>query len=103
MVNLGLNVSASLGILQILISVITLILIRRFLTRRNQPLSEVSLILHSIQAILVILLLIPGGLVLLFQGWRLDPIVGFSQFLITISLVYMLVKDWIIHLWGHPK
>ncbi|NEQ73694.1 MAG: hypothetical protein F6K23_11920 [Okeania sp. SIO2C9] len=33
------------------------------------------------------------GFILLFQGWRLDPILSFAMFLLTSASIFLGIKD----------
>ncbi|HYX13261.1 MAG TPA: Ycf66 family protein [Nostoc sp.] len=37
------------------------------------------------------------GIILFFQGWRLDPILQFEQFLLLLLIVYFTIKDIVIN------
>ncbi|MBD1932977.1 hypothetical protein H6F79_14295 [Trichocoleus sp. FACHB-69] len=38
-----------------------------------------------------------SGIIFFFQGWRLDPVLQFGQLLLTISSIYLLIKDILRH------
>ena len=40
--------------------------------------------------------LLCGG-ILIFQGWRLDPILQFMQILLSILIIYLSIKDIVIN------
>jgi hypothetical protein len=66
-----------------------------------KKLTNLGVIMYSIQAIVApALLLLLSGL-LFFQGWRLDPLMLFAWFLVFLLLVFLLLKDgWI---WTLPS
>ena len=37
------------------------------------------------------------GFILVFQGWRLDPILQFMQILLSILIIYLSIKDIVIN------
>ncbi|WP_442939864.1 Ycf66 family protein [Nostoc sp.] len=37
------------------------------------------------------------GFILTFQGWRLDPILQFGQFLSFLLIIYLIIKDIVIN------
>ncbi|WP_199306177.1 Ycf66 family protein [Coleofasciculus sp. FACHB-T130] len=45
-----------------------------------------------VSAIIRSLLLI-SGIILFLQGWRLDPVLQFGQFLLFLLILYMILKD----------
>lgn len=49
--------------------------------------------LNLIQDIFLGLVYVLCGLILFWQGWRLDPILQFVQMLLTGSVIYLLIKD----------
>jgi thiol:disulfide interchange protein len=91
MVNFGLNLASIIGILYILISLPYLIWSISQLIILIKTSNNVS----KIAIKLLEFLLVPGclllsGLILLFNGWRLDPILQFQQILITIIIMLFL-------------
>ncbi|MGB3533401.1 MAG: Ycf66 family protein [Microcoleaceae cyanobacterium] len=81
MVNLGLNFSSLLGIILIL-SGVGLYFLRTWKPKLARD--------HDIFFAAIGLLC---GFILLFQGWRLDPILAFGQFLLTGSAVFFAVES----------
>ena len=41
-------------------------------------------------------MLLCGG-ILIFQGWRLDPILSFAVFLLNIMSIFLLIKDFVFN------
>ncbi|MEM1171724.1 MAG: Ycf66 family protein [Cyanobacteria bacterium P01_H01_bin.35] len=41
-------------------------------------------------------MLLCGG-ILIYQGWRLEPILFFAMFLLHIISIFLLVKDFVYH------
>ncbi|MEH2080887.1 MAG: Ycf66 family protein [Nostoc sp.] len=37
------------------------------------------------------------GVFLTFQGWQLDPILQFGQLLLSLLIIYLLIKDIVIN------
>lgn len=85
MVSFGINYASFLGIFLMLfgISLIPLGL------RLRQPFRVGNLI----QDIIIALVYLLCGFILVFHGWRLDPILHFCQLLLTFSTVYWALKD----------
>ncbi|WP_347277136.1 Ycf66 family protein [Coleofasciculus sp. FACHB-712] len=38
-------------------------------------------------------MLLISGIILFLQGWRLDPVLQFGQFLLFLLILYMILKD----------
>jgi len=53
-------------------------------------------IIYIIQAIIAPFILFLTGFILIFQGWRLDPILQFGYFLLNFLVIYLGVKDIIL-------
>lgn len=85
MVNFGINSASILGIVLILFGLLLISL--GLLLRR--PFRVENLIQDSVLASVYLLC----GLILFFQGWRLDPILQFGQILLTVSSMYLIAKD----------
>ena len=80
MVNFGLNSASLLGIVLYFAgaALCSLALVRPALARYHDILfAEVALVC---------------GLILLFQGWRLDPILQFGQFLLTGAAIFSVTE-----------
>ncbi len=55
--------------------------------------SSVSITARILQLIFSPLLLILSGGILFAQGWRLDPILLFQQFLLELLIIYLILVD----------
>ena len=96
-VNIGLNITDLLGIIYFLLGAIYFILMVFFLEPRATRLTDRALSLHMSQAIFIPALIFLSGLILIFQGWRLDPILLFGQFLSFLMIIYFGIKDIVIN------
>jgi hypothetical protein len=96
-VNIGLNIGSLLGIIYVLLGAIYLILMVFFLFQRATRLTNYALWLSILQAIFIPTLMFLSGLILIFQGWRLDPILQFGQFLSFLIIIYFGIKDIVIN------
>ncbi|MEH2370212.1 Ycf66 family protein [Nostoc sp.] len=38
-----------------------------------------------------------SGVILYYQGWRLDPVLQFEQFLLLLLILYLSIKDIVIN------
>ena len=73
-----------------------LILLVFFLVQTTR-LTNQALSLYIIQAIFIPVLMFLCGVILIFQGWRLDPILQFGQFLSFLIIIYFCIKDIVIN------
>ncbi|MGK7873841.1 MAG: Ycf66 family protein [Xenococcaceae cyanobacterium] len=96
MVNFGLNFSSLLGLWDLLLAIAYLILSIVMLINQSHILGELGQIIYILQAIIAPLILLICGFILIFQGWRLDPILQFAIFLLHILVIYLGVKDVVI-------
>ncbi len=96
-VNIGLNIASLLGIIHVLLGAIYLILMVFFLVQRATRLTNWALLLYIIQTIFIPVLMFLCGFILIFQGWRLDPILQFGQFLSFLIIIYFAIKDIVIN------
>jgi hypothetical protein len=68
-----------------------------FLEQRATRLNNEVLSLHMIQAIFIPALMFLSGVILIFQGSRLDPILMFGQFISFLMIIYFGIKDIVIN------
>ncbi|WP_339384523.1 hypothetical protein [Oscillatoria sp. FACHB-1407] len=52
--------------------------------------------LLAIQAVLAPIVFFPVGLVFIFQGWRLDPILQFSLWWLHFLIIFLGIKDFLV-------
>ena len=97
MVNYGINLAGLLGIFYILLAVAYFILVIIWLAQTARRLNASALVLYIIQAIFAPILMFICGFILVFQGWRLDPILQFMQILLSILIIYLSIKDIVIN------
>jgi hypothetical protein len=96
-INLGANPATLLGIIYLLFAPAYLIVTIILLSQRGRRLTSLALTLYIIQMIFVPLFMLLSGLILFFQGWRLDPVLQFGQFLSSLLIIYLSVKDIVIN------
>ncbi len=96
-VNFGLNLAGLIGIIYSLLAIIYLILTLAWLVQRGTRLRGWALGLYIIQVIFTPIVLLLCGAILIFQGWRLDPILQFEQFLLSLLIIYLTIKDIVIN------
>ncbi|MBD1839071.1 hypothetical protein H6F78_18230 [Coleofasciculus sp. FACHB-64] len=96
MINFGLNSASILGLLYIILAITYLSLIRSAASRRTNNLSDSVLKLDKFVSVIIRSLLLISGIILFLQGWRLDPVLQFGQFLLFSLILYMIGKDIVI-------
>lgn len=89
-INLGTNLVSLSGSLLLLLGLLLIPLGLMF----RRPFQAANLV----QDIVLTLVFLICGLILSFQGWRYDPIMQFGQFLITLSVIYLVMKDIFSHI-----
>lgn len=93
MVNVAINFSSILGIVDIALAVAYLVTAITNSGMRSQIIGGTGIILYIIQGIMAVVVLPLSGFILFFQGWRLDPILGIQQFLLHVLLIFLAFKD----------
>ena len=96
-VNFGLNLAGLIGIIYFLLAVIYFILTVVWLAQRGTRLTGWALALYIIQVIFTPIIMLICGVILFFQGWRLDPILQFEQFLSLLLIIYFAIKDIVLN------
>ena len=96
-VNFGVSSASILGLIYLLLAVGYLIFMVFWLVKRGTRLTSWALALYIIQAIFTPIIMLLCGFILVFQGWRLDPILQFGQLLLFLLNIYLLIKDIVIN------
>ncbi|MFW9258375.1 Ycf66 family protein [Nostoc sp. CALU 546] len=96
-VNFGVNIAGLIGIIYLFWAIIYLILTVAWLAQRGSRLRGWALALYIIQLIFTPIIMLSSGAILLYQGWRLDPIHQFGQFLLLLLILYLSIKDIVIN------
>ncbi|MDZ7991221.1 MAG: Ycf66 family protein [Nostoc sp. EfeVER01] len=96
-VNFGLNIAGLIGIIYLLWAIIYLILTVAWLSQRGTSLRGWALALYLIQLIFTPIIMLLSGVILYYQGWRLDPVLQFEQFLLLLLILYLSIKDIVIN------
>ena len=97
MINIGFDLTILLGLTYLLLAIVYFILILVALVQRRARLTGWVLLTYIIQAIFIPVLLLICGLILIFQGWRLDPVLQLEQFLLAVIIFYLIIKDVLIN------
>ncbi len=100
--NISKNIASFLGVLQIIFGLFYLIFAIIQLIRRNK-ISSSTTIFYSIQLIIIPTFLLLSGLILIFQGWRLDPILQLQQFILFLLIVFLIIKEMVINTVGKNR
>lgn len=93
MLNIGTTFAAIFGLIYLILGIIYPILTIVVLTKRSNELNSLAKVLYIIQAIALPIVFLLCGLLLIYQGWRLDPIFVVSQFLLMVLIIYLAFKD----------
>ncbi|BAY27947.1 Ycf66 family protein [Calothrix sp. NIES-2100] len=96
-INFGLNTASLLGLLYIIFGISYMIFMVTVLFRRASSLNGIAFVIYLLQALLIPSIMLLVGLIFVLQGWRLDPILQFAQFLLTLIIIYFCVKDLLNH------
>ncbi|MEB3218310.1 MAG: Ycf66 family protein [Nostocales cyanobacterium 94392] len=96
-VNIGANLASLLGLLQIIFGIFYLIFGIVQLTSVGNRLSNLTRTIYIIQLLIIPIALVLSGFILTFQGWRLDPVLQFQQFILSALVFYLSLKDIIVN------
>ncbi len=92
-VNLGTNSASILGLFYASLSIIYLVCMTLLFVKRANRLQSSAKVRYILQLTFIPLLLLLCGFILIFQGWRLDPILQAEQILLSILVFYLIIKD----------
>lgn len=96
-VNIGITPVPNTGLFQIVFGLFYFIFsIIQIMQNRNRV-NSLTLAFYLIQLVIVPIFLFISGLILLYQGWRLDPILQFQQFILFLLIVFLILKEIIIN------
>lgn len=87
------NFSSLLGLIQVLASLGYLAISIAQFAQPAKSRKKNKLIFHILQLIFIPLILFLSGIILLFQGWRLDPVLLFQQLMMMIVVSYFIFLD----------
>jgi hypothetical protein len=93
MVTTGLAWSSVIGLLQVLGALAYfMVSITQIIAALRERQSS-TVVPRFIQLIFVPLMLLMSGIILFFNGWRLDPILQFQQLLLGILIGHLVLQD----------
>ncbi|MBN3872462.1 Ycf66 family protein [Nostoc sp. JL33] len=87
-----------IGTLYLVLAMIYIVLMLGWLSQRKNKLTIPILTIYIIQGVLAPICLFLCGIILIMQGWRLDPLIQFEQFLLLLLIIYLSFKEIIINL-----
>ena len=96
-INFAFNPASIIGSFYVLFSIIYFIFMIVWVRRGASRLNDTSIGLYIIQTIFAPFLMLIPGVILVFQGWRLDPVLQLAEFLLFILIIYLSVKDIVIN------
>lgn len=98
MINVSFNLASLCGLVYFVGSFIYIVSALILIFRRARNVSDSSLIIYVIQAIVSTIFFLIIGMTLLVYGWRFDPIMQLGQFLQTALVIYIIIKDMLMTL-----
>jgi hypothetical protein len=96
-VNFGVSPASIVGLLYIALGLAYFFFFLTWLLSRFRRLSTASAILYLLQVVFIPVILFCCGMILIFQGWRLDPTLQFTIFLLSLIILYLSIKDILIN------
>ncbi|NJL78475.1 MAG: hypothetical protein HC836_22975 [Richelia sp. RM2_1_2] len=96
-VNIGVNIASLMGFIQIIFGLFYLVFLIFQLMQTANRLSSLVKTFYIIQLIVLPIFLLLSGIILVFQGWRLDPVLQFQQFLLFLLVILLSLKDILIN------
>lgn len=96
MINISFNLAFLFGLLDLILSLAYLITSIVLPIYRRRFIGEIRTILYIFQGILAPIFLLICGVIFIFQGWRLDPILQMAVSLLHLLIIYLWIKDILI-------
>lgn len=97
LIKFGTNPASIIGIFYVLFAITYFIFMIVWVRQGASKLNDSSIAFYIIQTIFAPFLMLIPGLILVLQGWRLDPILQFGQFSLFILVIYLSVKDVVVN------
>lgn len=95
-INTGANPVTQLGVAYIVFGLIYLILWVFWLNKNANRIDISIFLFHLIKIIIGTTAFEAYGLIMIYHGWRLDPYLQLSQFLLSLIVAYLILKDIVI-------
>lgn len=96
-VNIGITPAPNTGLFQIVFGLFYLIFSIIQIVQNRNRVNSLTLAFYIIQLVIVPIFLFFSGFVLLYKGWRLDPVLHFQQFILFLLIVFLILKEIIIN------
>lgn len=98
MMNFSFNFGSFMGFTQVLLAVAYFVIsiiqvVKSVRSRKSKSGKNTDLIFRIWQLTFIPIILLASGLILLFNSWRLDPLLQFQQFLMMIVASYLISLD----------
>jgi hypothetical protein len=87
-----------IGISYLILATTYITLMLGWLGLRKNSLNNFILVVYVLQGVLAPIFMVLCGIILILEGWRLDPLIQFEQFLLLLLIIYLSFKDIIINL-----
>ncbi|MFN6497926.1 MAG: Ycf66 family protein [Nostoc sp. DedQUE01] len=87
-----------IGTLYLVLAIIYITLMILWLTQRKNTLTLPILIIYIIQGVLAPICMFICGIILIIQGWHLDPLIQFEQLVLLVLIIYLSFKDAIFNM-----
>jgi hypothetical protein len=94
MISVGFNFATLLGLLDIAIAIFYAVSSINLLSRR---LTDNAALLYIVQLLFAPLALLLVGAILIFNGWRLDPILQFAFLLLNALVIFLGAKEFSLY------
>ena len=65
--------------------------------RIGSRISSLAVTFYIIQLVIIPIFLLLSGFILIFQGWRFDPILQFQQLILSFLVILLSLKDILIN------
>ncbi|MEM8642950.1 MAG: Ycf66 family protein [Cyanobacteria bacterium P01_G01_bin.54] len=102
MVNVGWNTASLMGFVQILVAIAyPFIIIPLMVIKPAKPAAsrtDIGVAIALVQSVLVSLTFLLTGLILFFNGWRLDPILQVAYVLMFALVLLLMLKEVLLRL-----
>ncbi|MGB3640652.1 MAG: Ycf66 family protein [Rivularia sp. (in: cyanobacteria)] len=96
-VNIGTNPPSLVGLIQIIFGLFYVIFVIVQLTKIGNRLNSLTKTFYIIQLVIIPTFLLLSGIILVFRGWRLDPVLQFQQLILSLLVIFLSLKDILIN------
>ncbi len=96
MVNIGLNLGALLGFVDVIFALVVFIMTLILIVQDSSRIRRNKIAIYITQIALIPVCLLLAGTILIFNGWRLDPILQFAVLYLNLIIIFLVLKDFLI-------